>query len=367
MMIYTVTIKTRLKGDYFMFNLTKEQDELAKTLHESSVVVDTHNDTILHLIKAPPFVGDGTRTPPPRRTLRERSSDGQIDIPRIREGGVDCLLFAMYVSPLHRARLHRLIQLFDAFHTELQANHDSITLATNYNEIMATVKAKKIAAVITIEGGEPLEGDLGALRMVYRLGARSLTLTHFPRNELGDGSGADSGSHLSNFGREVVEEMNRLGMIVDISHLNETGFWDVMELSKDPVLATHSNCKALCNHHRNLTDDQIKALAEKGGVMNLSFCAGFIKEGIGFDSPEDLSKVTIEDWLDHLDHAVGLVGSDYVGIGSDLDGGCGFPGLDDITKFPDLTRGMVSRGYSNDEIKKILGTNDLRVIKKVLK
>jgi membrane dipeptidase len=149
---------------------------------------------------------------------------------------------------------------------------------------MGAVKAKKIAAVIAIEGGEPLEGDIGALRTAYRLGTRSLTLTHFPRNELGDGSGADSGSHLSEFGSEfgkaVVEEMNRLGMIVDISHLNETGFWDVMELSRDPVLATHSNCKALCGHHRNLTDDQIKALAEKGGVMNLSFCAGFIKDGI---------------------------------------------------------------------------------------
>jgi membrane dipeptidase len=184
---------------------------------------------------------------------------------------------------------------------------------------------------------------------------------------LGDGSGADSGSHLSEFGKEVVEEMNRLGMIVDISHLNETGFWDVMELSEDPVLATHSNCKALCGHHRNLTDDQIKALAERGGVMNLSFCAGFIKDGIGFGTPETLKKVSIEDWLDHLDHAVGLVGTDHVGLGSDLDGGCGFPGLDDVTKFPDLTRGMVSRGYSDADIEKILGTNDLRVFKKVLR
>ena len=350
-----------------MFKLTKEQEERAKALHERSVVVDTHNDTILHLIRAPPFVGDGTRALPPRRTLGERSQDGQIDIPRIKEGGVDVLLFAMYVSPQHRARLRRLIQMLDAFHAEIEANPDTIALATSYGEIMAAVKAKKIAAVIAIEGGEPLEGDIGALRTAYRLGTRSLTLTHFPRNELGDGSGADSGSHLSEFGREVVEEMNDLGMLVDISHLNETGFWDVMELSKDPVLATHSNCKALCGHHRNLTDDQIKALAEKGGVMNLSFCAGFIKDGIGFGTPETLKKVSIEDWLDHLDHAVGLVGTDHVGLGSDLDGGCGFPGLDDVTKFPDLTRGLVSRGYSDADIEKILGANDLRVFKKVLR
>jgi membrane dipeptidase len=350
-----------------LFELTEEQEERAKTLHENSLVVDTHNDTILHLIKTPPFITSEARPPPPRRTLGERSEDGQIDIPRIREGGVDCLLFAMYVSPHYRARLRRLLQMLDTFHSEIERNQAEIALATSYNEIWEAVEAGKIAAVLTVEGGEPLEGDIGVLRNLYRLGVRSLTLTHFPRNELGDGSGADSGSHLSSFGKEVVEEMNDLGMLVDISHINETGFWDVIELSEDPVLATHSNCKALCGHHRNLTDDQIKALAEQGGVINLSFCAGFIKEGISFGDTEAIKKVTIEDWLDHLDHAVGLVGTDHVGVGSDFDGGCGFPGLDDITKIPELTRGMVARGYSDSDIEKILGANDLRVFKKVLK
>ena len=350
-----------------MFNLTKEQADRARALHEASLVVDTHNDTILHLIKSPPFITSETNPPAPRRTLGEKSEQGQIDIPRIREGGVDCLLFAMYVSPLYTARLRRLIQMLDAFTMEVERNPDQIAVATSHREITKTVKDGKIAAVITVEGGEPLEGSIEALRTIYRLGVRSLTLTHFPRNELGDGSGADSGSHLTEFGREVVQEMNRLGMLVDISHLNEKGFWDVIELSSDPVVATHSNCKALCSHHRNLTDDQIKALAEKGGVMNLSFCAGFIKEGIGFGDPEALKKVTIEDWLDHLDYAVELVGTSHVGIGSDLDGGCGFPGLDDVTRFPSLTEGMVSRGYSDDDIRKILGANDLRVFKKVLK
>ena len=350
-----------------MFNLTKEQADRARALHEASLVVDTHNDTVLHLIKSPPFITSETNPPAPRRTLGEKSEHGQIDIPRIREGGVDCLLFAMYVSPLYTARLRRLIQMLDAFTLEMERYPDQIAVATNHREITKTIKEGKIAAVITVEGGEPLEGSIEALRTIYRLGVRSLTLTHFPRNELGDGSGADSGSHLTEFGGEVVQEMNRLGMLVDISHLNETGFWDVIELSKDPVVATHSNCKALCSHHRNLTDDQIKALAEKGGVMNLSFCAGFIKDGIGFGDPEALKKVTVQDWLDHLDHAVELVGTSHVGIGSDLDGGCGFPGLDDITKFPSLTEGMVSRGYSDEDIRKILGANDLRVFKKVLR
>jgi len=349
-----------------MFDLTKDQVERAKSIHKSSLVVDTHNDTILHLIKTPPFITSGTGPLTPRRSLGEKSEYGQIDIPRTQMGGVDCLLFAMYVSPLYSSRLLRLTQMLDAFNIEVESNLDTIRIATSYNEIINTVKDGKIAAVITVEGGEPLEGRIESLRTIYRLGVRSLTLTHFPRNDLGDGSGADSGSHLTDFGKEVVEEMNRLGIIVDISHLNKTGFWDVMDLSKDPILATHSNCKALCSHHRNLEDDQIKAMAEKGGVINLSFCAGFIKDGVGFDNPEALKKVTILDWLDHLDHAVGLVGTDHVGIGSDLDGGCGFPGLDDITKFPDLTQGMVSRGYSDQDIEKILGGNNLRVFKKIL-
>ncbi|MBT4321480.1 membrane dipeptidase [Candidatus Bathyarchaeota archaeon] len=349
-----------------MFDLTKDQIERAKSIHHSSLVVDTHNDTILHVITSPPFVTSGNGAPVPRRSLGEKSEHGQIDIPRTQMGGVDCLLFAMYVSPLYSSRLLRLVQMLDTFNIEVENNLDTISIATSYDEISKTVKNGKIAAVITVEGGEPLEGKIESLRTIYRLGARSLTLTHFPRNDLGDGSGADSGSHLTDFGKEVVVEMNKLGMIVDISHLNPMGFWDVMDISKDPVLATHSNCKALCSHHRNLDDDQIKAMAEKGGVINLSFCAGFIKDGVGFGNPETLKKVTILDWLDHLDHAVELVGTKHVGIGSDLDGGCGFPGLDDITKFPDLTQGMVYRGYSDQDIGKILGGNNMRVFKKIL-
>jgi membrane dipeptidase len=350
-----------------VFNLSKEQEERARLIHEKSIVVDTHNDTVLHLIKSPPFISSETTPTSPRRTLGERSEYGQIDIPRIKEGGVNCLMFAMYVSPQYTSRLRRLIQLLDAFQLDTEKYPEDIAITTSYDEVMNAINDGKIAAIIAIEGGEPLEGSIEALRTSYRLGVRSLTLTHFPRNELCDGSGADSGSHLTEFGRQVIEEMNRLGMLIDISHLNETGFWDVIEMTEEPIMATHSNCKALCGHHRNLTDDQINALAENGGVINLSFCAGFIKDGIGFGEPEALKKVTIEDWLDHLDHAVNLVGTDHVGVGSDLDGGCGFPGLHDITRFPYLTQGIVSRGYSDNDIAKILGGNDLRLFKKVLK
>jgi len=350
-----------------MFNLTDEEMERATRIHRSSTVVDTHNDTVLHLIDQGPFLSTTGDSIPPRRKLGERSEHGQIDIPRINEGGVNCLIFAMYVNPQYNARLLRLVQMLDTFKTHLDENSEKIALTTNYSEIKETIKDGKIAALISVEGGEPLEGRIEPLRTIYRLGVRSLTLTHFPRNELGDGSGADSGSHLTVFGKEVVEEMNKLGMIVDISHLNETGFWDVIDLTKDPLMATHSNCKALCSHHRNLTDEQVKALAETGGVLNLSFCGAFLKEGIGFGDQEELKKLEVSDWLDHLDHAVELVGTDHVGIGSDLDGGCGFPGLDDVTKFPRLTQGMVSRGYSDEDIEKVLGGNNMRVFKEVLR
>jgi membrane dipeptidase len=254
--------------------------------------------------------------------------------------------------------------MLDVFFSEVEKNSDEIALATTHKEVIDVVEGGRIAAILSVEGGEALEGDIGVLRMLYKLGVRALTLTHFPRNELGDGSRDDSGSQLTMFGGEVVEEMNRLGMIIDVSHLNERGFWDVIERTKRPVIASHSNCKAISKHHRNLIDEQIEALAEKRGVINLSYCGGFIKEGI---TRETISEVSLEDWLDHLDHVIDLVGPDYVGLGSDFDGGCGFPELNDITKVPRITRGLVARGYPDEEIKKILGGNNLRVFKDVLR
>ena len=352
-------------------SLSREEEEKASAIHRKATVVDTHNDTILDLMKgdAPSYT---SKTPTPyrefslQRRLGVRSDKGHIDIPRIREGGVDCLFFAMYVSPMFRGRLRRLMQMLDVFYSEVEENSDKIVLATRYGDVVDTKRSGKIAVILTVEGGEPLEEDAGALRILYRLGVRSLTLTHFPRNELADGSGSDSGSHLTDFGSQVVEEMNRLGMIVDVSHISETGFWDVLGKTRRPVIASHSNCKALCSYHRNLSDDQIKALADNGGVMNLSYCAPFIREGLDF-TPEAANKVILEDWFSHLEHVVKLVGPDHVGLGSDFDGGCGFPGMDDITKIPQITRGLVKRGYDDEDIMKILGGNDLRVMKTVLK
>ncbi len=346
-----------------MFNLSKKEEDRALSIHSTSIVVDTHNDTIGNMMVGP---ASRMRDFSLKRALGERSDEGQIDIPRIKEGGVDCLVFAMCVTnPIYRARrLRRLLQMLDVFYSEVERNSERIALTSTYQDIIDTVKSGKIAAVISVEGGEALEGDIGVLRMLYKLGVRMLTLTHFPRNELGDGSRDDSGSHLTDFGVAVVEEMNKLGMIVDISHLKETGFWDVMEKTKSPVIASHSNCKEFSDHHRNLTDEQIKALAEKDGVINLSYCGGFIKQGVTRDN---LKEVGLDEWLKHVDYIINLVGSDHIGLGSDFDGGCGFPGVDDITMVPKVTRGLVTRGYSDDDVEKILGRNNLRVFKDVLK
>ncbi len=349
-----------------MFSLNKGEEERAVALHRNAVVVDTHNDTIQDLMSG--HLPPGARFMQEfglKRNLGERSEKGQIDLPRINEGGVNCLIFAMVVSRAIYSgrRLRRLLQMLDVFYSEVERNSDRIAHATSYQEIIDRVNEGKVAAIISIEGGEALEGDLGVLRMLYKLGVRSITLTHFPRNELGDGSAYDSGSHLTEFGIAVVEEMNRLGMVIDISHINETGFWDVMERTAHPVIASHSNCKVLCDHHRNLSDDQIKAIAGNGGVVNLSYCGGFIKHGV---TRENLIEVTLNDWFEHFDHIVKLVGPNHVGLGSDFDGGCGFPEMDDISKVPRITKGLVARGCSDEEILKTLGGNNLRVFKEVL-
>jgi membrane dipeptidase len=188
--------------------------------------------------------------------------------------------------------------------------------------------------------------------MLHRVGVRSIGLTHNPRSWAADGNAEDrNGSGLTAFGVRLVEEMNRLGMLVDVSHINERGFWDVMEVTRRPVIASHSDCKAVCDHPRNLDDKQIVALANNGGVMGVTFVPGFI----------DAKAPTLERLLDHIDYAVQVAGADHVGIGSDFDGGG--TALKDATAFPRITEGLLKRGYSEGDVKKILGENHLRVLK----
>jgi membrane dipeptidase len=231
-------------------------------------------------------------------------------------------------------------------------------LATSAQDILTAKEQGKLAAVLAIEGGEALEGDLGVLRLFHRLGVRSIGLTWNERNNIADGVGdSRSKGGLSVFGADLIKEMNRLGILVDVSHLSDPGFWDVVELSTQPIIASHSNSRAVCNHRRNLTDDQIKALAKNGGVMGMNFAAAFVKED---------GKPKLDDLLNHIDHIVELVGPEHVGLGSDFDGiGAAPEELTDASTMPLITDGLCKRGYSDEHIRLILGGNYFRVFKEV--
>ncbi len=317
----------------------------SEQLHHGSIVVDAHCDVLTALERE-------------KRRLGEQSGAGHVDLPRLKEGGVDIQFFAAYISPPYIPRaLTRALALIDRFYTELGENSREIMLVKSFADIQDALARGKIAAVLAVEGGEALHGSLEVLRILYHLGVRCLTLTWNHRNEIGDGVLEErTRGGLTRFGVEVVREMNRLNMLVDVSHLSEAGFWDVLEVSSKPVIASHSNCRRLCGHPRNLTDEQIKSLASAGGVMGLCFYPEFVH-----DREPSLSKV-----LDHIDHVVEIAGINCVGLGSDFDGFAGaLFGLEDVRRLPALTEGLLQRGYGEDEVKKILGENFLRLLRDI--
>ncbi len=335
-------------------------DEYPLRLHNQTLVVDTHCDTLKCLL--PQF----TR---PRNSMWQdrsnvgfgtRSKLGHIDLPRLKEGGVDCQVFAISSErdPTPAYPLRTAMEMIDAFYTECEKYPKLVQPVSSYAEIIQANEDGKIAAMLSIEGADVLEGRLSMLRIYHRLGVRMVGLVHSLRNLLADGV-ADNRTKggLSQFGVEVVGELNRLGMIVDVSHLSDAGFWDVMEASKDPVVASHSNSRAVCPHPRNMTDDMIRALAEHGGVMGMNFANAFVHE----------TNPSVETLVDHIDHIVDLVGPEHVGIGSDFDGIPSTPrGLEDASKMPALTEELVKREYSEDYIHLILGGNHLRLVKQVV-
>ncbi len=341
--------------------LSPELEKKALALHKEAIVVDFHCDTLKNMVDWPRIRG----TLSMRRKLGERSDEGHIDLPRLGEGGVDCQVFAVFATREPRPQ-NAAMMLLDAFYQSLEENGDRFRLALNSDDIAKANDEGRVAGLLSIEGGEPLLGNLASLRMFYRLGVRAMGLTWSLRNELGNGSNEKRPTGgLSDFGVKVVEEMNRLGMIVDVSHLNDQGFWDVVEINKGPFIASHSNCRALCDTQRNLTDEMIEALAEKGGVMGMNFLPFFL---VPRKEVRAGRRATVETVVDHIDHIAELVGADHIGLGSDYDG-IPYPpdGLEDASKMPNITLELVRRGYSDDEVKKILGGNFIRVIKKILK
>ena len=345
----------------YMSELTPQKKELAFQLHKEATVIDFHCDTLKEVAEWPRI-----RSPlSERRKIGERSNLGHLDLPRLIEGGVDCQVFAIFATREPRPQ-NAALWLLDAFYKGLEENEDKMTLVLNYEDIKKAERNGKVAGLLSIEGGEPLLGNLAALRMFYRLGVRAMGLTWSLRNELGNGSGEKRPTGgLSDFGMSVVEEMNRLGMLVDVSHLNDEGFGDVVELNKGPFIASHSNCRTLCDVSRNLTDDMIRTLAEKEGVMGMNFLPFFLVPRSEIQAGR---RATVKDIVDHIDHIMDLVGPDHIGLGSDYDG-IPYPpdDLEDCSKMSNITMELVKRDYSKEDINKILGGNFLRVIKQVLK
>ncbi|NLG70009.1 MAG: membrane dipeptidase [Firmicutes bacterium] len=320
----------------------------ARRLHFDSLVFDAHADTIaIDVVEG-------------RRHLDETGRGGHVDLQRLAAGGVGVQIFSLYVPPTvptpHNAL--RALTILDALAAEVQRSSDRIVWIRRAQDLEEARRSRKLGVIASLEGCEVLAGSLAVLRTLYRLGVRAAGLTGNVRNEVADGVGEPRAAGLTAFGKEVVAEMDRLGMVVDVSHLSEAGFWEVMEIGRHPVIASHSNARAICDHVRNLTDDQIRALARKGGVMGINFFPGFLrKEG----------PATLDDVVRHIDHVVELVGPDHVGLGSDYDGISRVPqGLEDPSHLPALTEALVRRGYDDLAIRKILGDNFARVFTAVL-
>ncbi|MFZ5816830.1 MAG: dipeptidase [Bacillota bacterium] len=315
-------------------------------LHRLYPLIDGHADSILMVL-------DG------KRSLAQRSDLGHIDWPRAREAGVTCTVQAAYCEPVHYPLAARRVgQAIDALLGEIEAG-EGVRLALTAQDIREAHARGELAVLLNIEGAEGIHGSLALLRNYYRLGVRMMGLVWNHRNEVADGAGEEgSGGGLTRFGREVVREMNRLGMLIDLSHITAPGFFEVLELSEQPVLFTHGNCRALWEHPRNLTDEQIKALAAHGGVFGISFVNSFMNREVA----------TLRTVADHIDHVCQLLGNaDHVAYGSDFDGCTPPPGLEEVTRLPHLTAELLRRGYGEAELARILGGNYLRVFEQVLR
>jgi membrane dipeptidase len=342
---------------------SKKIDAEVKKITKAAILIDTHNDI-------PSFTIQGADI--------GNSPKNHTDIQRLREGGFGAVFFSVYVAATYVMGNHsanRTLQIIDTVYQDIVNRYpDTFQLALSASDIERAQRKHKIAALLGIEGGHAIEDSPRLLRDYYRLGVRYMTLTHWNTNNWADSSGdtdnPDVAHHngLTPLGKEIVHEMNRLGMMVDISHTADKTFYDALETSQAPIIASHSSCRAVTNVPRNMTDDMIRALAKKGAVMQINFNCGFVSQKSA-DAPENAPvRATLADVVAHIDHARQVGGIDVVGIGSDFDGiTCAPERLDDVSKFPNLTRALLEKGYSSSDIKKIYGGNTLRVMRQVEK
>lgn len=366
-------------------------EKKARRIHRNAIVIDTHSDT------TPKFED-------PAWDFAARHADGHMDIPRLREGGFDAQFFSIYMgrTPGDGTAVKRALKRIDSVHQMVRRYPEDFILATTAKDIRKAAARGKIAALMGVEGGHIIEDDLAALRMFHELGVRYMTLTHSFNTNWADSAGTGQRVQpehdgLTDFGREVVLEMNRLGMMVDVSHVADSTFWDALDVSKAPLLASHSSCRALADHPRNMSDEMIRAMAEKGGVIMINFYPGYIdpaaieigrgliqkftelEEQFG-DDPQRLSqerrrvqreafanvKTPASVVVDHIEHVIRLVGPDHVGLGADWDGVSSLPeGLEDCSKVPYITEELLRRGHSARTVRKVLGGNLLRLMEHV--
>ena len=365
----------------------------AKKLHFSCIVVDTHDDTTQRFL-------DG------RFDIGERSSSGSIDVPRMKEGGLGAISFSIWIPSKVTGpeAVNRAMAQIDAVREQVRKHPKDMVLATTAAEIREARKQGKIAALMGVEGGHMINSNLGVLRSYAALGVRYMTLTHSGNDEWADSS-TDKAVHngLTDFGKEVVREMNRLGVIVDISHVSDKTFYDALETSKAPLFASHSSCRAICDAPRNMTDQMMKDLAAKGGVVQINYHVGFLSqefrdaekanpeinkaisaevtkrcgenEGCQLMEGDRITREYVEQGklprvdfskiIEHIDHAVKVAGVEHVGLGSDFDGANMPYGMEDATKLPKITEALLKKGYSEGEVKKILGENTLHIMTEV--
>lgn len=335
-------------------------------LHSESLVIDSHNDAIVAHIRRGniSLANDRVKNPTQKngtisylrgRVPPEEEKIGiQLNIPKMRQGGIDIGFFAVDVTRAWKNHLSYALDAFGWLDAEIETNPDDICIVRNAADIHKAKSEGKIGAILAIENSEAVERSLNILRSLYLLGVRSIGLTHNPNTWASTGNDeGETGGGLTKFGVQLVTEMNSLGMLVDVSHISERGFWDVLEVSNAPIIASHSNCQTLCNHSRNLSNEQLKAIAANGGVVGITLVTGFLSED-GWNKIPPFAQL-----LNHIEYAIDIAGIDHVGIGSDFDGGGEL--LKDASEYHRITRGLCERGYTEVDIKKILGENHLRV------
>lgn len=365
----------------------------AKTndVHRRAIIVDGHCDTPYRLFRHNVHID-------------EHDPEAQADLHSLRESGITASFFAAYVPPFYASRGAAAFarKLIDIIRAQAARRPDALSFVTDSAGIRAAKRDDKLALMIGVEGGHAIEDSLDTLRELYDLGARYMTLTHVNTNNWCDSSG-DAARHggLTDFGRDVVRAMNDLGMIVDISHVSDDAFAHAVETSRVPIVATHSSCRAICRHPRNMTDAMLRALAKNGGVCMINFFAAFISDAVAEvimkaqkrpkkesdgrggteEMPDDRTDwdtylewfqtlgcpvATLDQVADHIFHAANIAGIDHVGIGSDFDGVPALPhGLESAAGLPALSARLLERGMSEGDVEKVLGGNFLRVFEAV--